>query len=64
VNLGFTHILPRCLDHILFVRGLYLLDPLDGAARAGDHAQRRALDHARASHVRDRLAAPAIVGPS
>ena len=51
--LGYTHILPKGLDHILFVLGIFLLSPrLQDDAAAGDRVHGRAFDHARAVDVR------------
>ena len=56
--LGFTHILPHGLDHILFVRRHLPADVEMAVDRgAGQHLHHRALDHAGADDVRDRVAA-------
>ena len=57
-GLGFTHILPKGLDHILFVIGLFLLGTrVASAAAAGDALHDRPLGHARPVDARRRVAA-------
>ena len=56
--LGFEHILPKGLDHILFVLGLFLLSAaVAAAAAAGDDVHGRAFDDAGLVDVRRRRAA-------
>ncbi len=55
VALGYTHILPKGVDHILFVIGLFLLSPrLRTMLTAGDRVHGGALDHAGPLDLRHR----------
>lgn len=60
LQLGYTHILPKGIDHILFVLGIFLLSTkARPISSAGDDLHGGALHHARRNDVRARIVARA-----